>query len=308
MAENLQIGFAGLGRMGKNMVKRLLGAHHSVVVWNRSPGPVEEAAKEGAIPASTLKELAQKLESKPRVVWFMLPAGDVTEEKINEIVPFLDKGDIIIDGGNSDFHDSLRRHRELAEKGLLFLDIGVSGGLEGAKSGYCMMVGGSPDAYETIKPFLDSLCMKEGYAYMGEGGSGHYVKMVHNAIEYGMMQAIAEGFDLLANGRFKNLDLLKISRVWNHGSIVRSFLMECAEKSFEHSSELSGLKPFVQDSGEGKWAAIEAVEHSVPFVVNTYALHARYISRQDNSFAFRILAAMRNVFGGHPVKRPEESK
>ncbi|MBR9690259.1 decarboxylating 6-phosphogluconate dehydrogenase [Candidatus Woesearchaeota archaeon] len=300
----MEIGFIGLGKMGANMVKRMLKSKKiKVVVWNRSPKPVKQAVKNGATGAKNVSDLVLKLKSKRKVVWLMLPAGKVTEDKFQEVLGLLNKNDVIIDGANSNFHDTLRRHKEAKKKGISMLDVGVSGGIIAANKGYPMMIGGEASVYKYVKPIFDSFGIKEGYDLVGPGGAGHYVKMIHNAIEYGMMQAISEGVDLLENGRVKNLDLQKISHIWNNGTIISSFLMEMTENALKKSPKLNYLKPYVEDSGEGKWSAIEAMEFGVPFVVNTYALHARYQSRDKNSFAFRMLAAMRNEFGGHAIKK-----
>lgn len=299
----MEIGFIGLGRMGKNMVLRLLKDEHRVVVWNRSPEPVKEVKKKGAIPAEDIKELVRKLESKPKIIWIMLPSGEVTDKMIKKVALFLQKKDVIIDGGNSNFHDSINHYNELKSKNIKFMDIGVSGGLKGAEVGYCMMVGGSKPIYKKMKPLFKSLCIENGFAYIGKNGSGHYVKMIHNAIEYGMMQAIAEGFDLLENGHYENLKLKEIAKVWNHGSIITSFLMDMTANALKKDDKLSYLKPYVDDSGEGRWAAKEAIEQAVPFLVNTFAVQARFASRKKNSFAYRMLAAIRNEFGGHAIKK-----
>lgn len=299
-----EIGFVGLGRMGGNIVERML-KHGGirVVVWNRSPEKVDKAVEHGAIGASAIPDLIEKLEGEHRVVWLMLPSGTVTEDAFQQVLGLLNEGDIIIDGANSNFHDSIRRHGQAQEKGIRMLDVGVSGGIVAAGTGYPLMIGGEQSTYDYCKSIFDSFGIAEGYDLVGPGGAGHYVKMIHNAIEYGMMQAIAEGFDLLENGRFKDIDLKKVSHIWNHGCVVESFLMRMIEQALEKDVKLTYLKAHVDDSGEGRWSAIEAMEHGVPFVVNTYALHARYISRDDNSFAFRSLAAMRNEFGGHAIKK-----
>lgn len=302
----MEIGFIGLGRMGKNMVLRLLENSNRVVVWNRSPEPVEEVEKKGAIPSTSITNLMDQLINTPKIIWIMLPAGDITEQMINKISPYLKKGDILVDGGNANFNDSIRRNKNLDKKGINFMDIGVSGGLIGAKKGYCMMAGGEKSAFEHIKPLLSAMCIKDGFAYMGESGTGHYVKMIHNSIEYGIMQAMAEGFELLHRGRFKNLNLKDITHVWNHGSIISSFLMVMAENAFKSDPILKHIEPCcVKDSGEGHWAALEAMEYSIPFTVNTYALHARYASRDPESMAYKTLNALRNEFGGHPIKTRE---
>jgi len=301
--KKMELGLLGLGRMGESMVNRMLQHKLDVVVWNRSPEPVKEAVKKGAIGSSSIKDLVKKLNQKRKIVWMMLPSGKITEEKFQELLRLLKKGDILIEGANSNFHDSMRRHEEARKKGIDMLDVGVSGGVVAAERGYAMMVGGKKETYQFCKPIFDSFGFPKGYNLVGGPGAGHYVKMIHNAVEYGMMQAISEGFDLLENGGIKDLDLKKISHIWNHGTIVSSFLMEMVEHALTKDKKLNYLKPYVDDNGEGKWSAIEAMEHSVPFVVNSYALHARYISRDKNSFAFRMLAAMRNEFGGHAIKK-----
>ena len=300
----MELGFIGLGKMGLNMVSRMLQSKKvNVVVWNRSPEKVKLMEKNGATGSHSIKDLVSKLKPKKRIIWLMLPSGEVTENAFQDLLGYLNKGDIIIEGANSNFNDTLRRHKEASKKGIDMLDVGVSGGIVAAKTGYPMMIGGEKSVYKYCKPIFDSFGLKEGYDLVGPEGSGHYVKMIHNAVEYGMMQAISEGFDLLDNGRFNDLDLKKISHVWNHGCIVSSFLMQMVEQALTKSNNLDYLKPYVDDSGEGKWAAMEAMKHSVPFVTNTYALHARYTSRDKNSFAFRMLSAMRNEFGGHEIKK-----
>ncbi len=300
----MEIGFIGLGRMGGNMVARMLKAKSmKVVVWNRSPEPVKEAVGRGAIGVASSKELVAKLTQKRKIVWLMLPSGEVTENAFQEMLGLIKKGDIIIEGANSNFHDSQRRHKEAAKKGIEMLDVGVSGGVVAAKRGYGIMIGGSKQTFDYCKPLFDAIGFPDGYGLVGGPGAGHYVKMVHNAIEYGMMQAIAEGFDLLKKGSYPHVDGAQVAHLWNHGTIISSFLMTMAENALSKDKNLGGLEPFVSDSGEGKWAAIEAMEKSIPFVVNTYSLHARYLSREKDSFAFKLLAAMRNEFGGHEVKK-----
>jgi 6-phosphogluconate dehydrogenase len=300
----LEIGFCGLGRMGQNMVERmLLSKKVRVVAWNRSKEKVDAVCSKGAIGASSISDLVGKLSHSPKIVWLMLPSGQVTEDAFTEVLTLLKPGDIVIDGANSNFHDSIRRHEVAKSRGIRMLDVGVSGGIVAATRGYPMMIGGERDTYEVVKPILDTFGYTNGYNLVGPGGSGHYVKMIHNAIEYGMMQAISEGFDLLKNGRFKDLDLHGIAKLWNHGCIVESFLMQMTEQALAKDPQLGYLKPYVEDNGEGRWSSIEAMEYSVPFVVNTYALHARYISRDPNSYAFRMLAAQRNEFGGHAIKK-----
>ena len=303
MDDKMETGFIGLGRMGKNMVKRILKSGKvRLHAWNRTYAKVKEVEALGANGHRTIKGLVDALRQKRRIVWLMLPAGRPTENIFQDALRHLKKGDIIIDGANSNFHDTIRRHREAEKKGVSMLDVGVSGGIIAAARGYPMMVGGRKDTWEYCKPLFDSFAIPEGCGLVGPGGAGHYVKMTHNAIEYGMMQAIAEGFDLLKNGRFDELDLKKIAGIWNHRTIISSFLMEMTEKALKKDEMLSYLEPYVDESGEGRWAAAEAIEQKVPFAVNSYALNARYISQNENSFAFRMLAAQREQFGGHAVK------
>jgi 6-phosphogluconate dehydrogenase len=239
----------------------------------------------------------------PRILWLMLPAGEVTEKIFSEVLPTLSPGDILIDGGNSHFTDSLRRHETCEKRGVNFIDIGVSGGLKGAEIGYCCMAGGEHAAFEHIEPILRDISIEGGYLYCGPAGSGHYVKMVHNAIEYAEMQAIGEGFEVLKEGHYKGkLDLYAISKLYNHGSIIRGFLMECTENALAKDKELARIGDYIEDNGEGKWTIQEALEHGIPFLSGTHALYSRYLSRQNESFAYKIVAAQRNEFGGHKVK------
>jgi 6-phosphogluconate dehydrogenase len=299
-----EVGFIGLGRMGGNMVNRILdNGSIKAIIWNRTQEKMEPYVQKGAIGCESIKQVIESLNQSPKVVWLMLPSGKVTEDAFIEVTNLLSEGDIIIDGANSNFHDTIRRHQLAKDKGLKMLDVGVSGGIVAANTGYPMMIGGEQSTYDFTKPLFDSFGYPNGYNLVGEGGSGHYVKMIHNAIEYGMMQAIGEGFDLLKNGRFKNLDLQKIAEIYNNGCVVDGFLMQMTKQALDKDPKLGYLKPHVDDSGEGKWSAVEAMEYSVPFTVNTYALHARYISRDTDSFAFKILAAQRNEFGGHAIKK-----
>ncbi|MBY0439947.1 MAG: NADP-dependent phosphogluconate dehydrogenase, partial [Burkholderiales bacterium] len=269
----MELGFIGLGRMGGNMVARLLsGQSVSVVVHDRAEAPMAALVSRGARAAGSPAQLVSMLSGSPRVVWLMLPAGEVTEVIYREVREQLGEGDILIDGANSNHRDTSRRAVECAARGIRLLGVGVSGGIVAADSGYPMMIGGDPSAYEHCLPVFAGLGLDKGYALVGSDPSaGHYVKMVHNAIEYGMMQAIAEGFDLLQNGSVEGLDLPGIAGIWNHGTIVSSFLMQMTANALARDADLSGLAPFVADSGEGRWAAIEAMEHGVPFVANTYA-------------------------------------
>ena len=298
----MEIGLYGLGRMGGNMVTRLARGGHRVVAGNRSRGPVDEAASHGAEPAYDTREMVAKL-APPRVLWSMVPAGDATEATLRELARHASKGDIIVDGANSYFRDSMRRAEELSAKGLRFVDVGVSGGIWGLELGYCMMVGGPEDAVDHLRPLLDTLAPPNGWARFGKSGAGHFVKMVHNGIEYGMMQAYGEGFELLHASEF-GMDLHEVARVWNNGSVVRSWLLELAERAFEQEgTDLAGIKGWVADSGEGRWTVNEAIAHDVPATALAHALFARFVSRQEDSYAMKVAAALRAQFGGHAVKK-----
>jgi len=297
----MQLGFIGLGRMGANMVRRLMGDGHAVVAYNRSPEKTEEIAGEGATPSFSIGELVGKLE-KPRIAWIMVPAGDATEAQIKELLEHLEPGDTIIDGGNTNFHDDVRRHRELAEHGIRYVDAGTSGGIWGLQNGFCLMVGGDKEAVEPLEPIFRSLAPVDGYLHAGPPGAGHYVKMVHNGIEYGLMQAYAEGFEIMHASEYP-LDLAGIADLWNHGSVVRSWLLELAVDAFKtNGPDLENLKGWVADSGEGRWTVQEAIDRDVPAPVITLALLTRFRSRQDDSYGAKVLAALRNEFGGHAVK------
>jgi 6-phosphogluconate dehydrogenase len=296
----MRIGFIGLGRMGANMVRRLVRDGHEIVVYNRTPEKTKEIAGEGATPSYSIAELVAALE-KPRAVWIMVPAGDATEAQITELLEHLEPGDTIIDGGNTNFHDDVRRHADLAKKGIQYVDAGVSGGIWGLQVGFCLMVGGEPAAVDPLVPVFTTLAPPNGYLHVGGPGAGHYVKMVHNGIEYGMMQAYAEGFEILHASDYK-LDLHAIAGMWNHGSVVRSWLLELAERAFESDQDLTHLKGWVADSGEGRWTVQEAIDRDVPAPVITLSLLMRLRSRQDDSYGAKVLAALRNEFGGHAVK------
>ena len=306
----MEIGLYGLGRMGANMVRRLIrDGEHRVVASNRSPGPVDEVVSEGAEGAYSMEEMVEKLD-KPRVIWVMVPAGDPTEQTLLNFAELMDEGDILIDGGNSYFRDSIRRAEMLHERGLRFLDAGTSGGIWGLEVGYCLMVGGDADAYEHAEPALKTLAPPNGYAYLEDAGAGHFTKMVHNGIEYGMLQAYAEGFEILQKSQY-DLDLRAISSLWNQGSVVRSWLLELAERAFERDADLDGIRGYVEDSGEGRWTVLEAINEDVPAAAIAGSLFARFASRQDDSFAMKVIAALRGEFGGHAVqeastKHPEE--
>jgi 6-phosphogluconate dehydrogenase len=298
----MQLAMIGLGRMGGNMVQRLLQGGHEVVVFDRSAEAVKTHVGLGAQGAKDLADLCGRLRA-PRVVWVMVPAGSAVEGTIEQLLPGLSKGDIIIDGGNSNYKDSIRRAADLQKRGLEFIDAGTSGGIWGLTVGYCLMIGASPAAFKQCEPIFKTLAPPEGYAHVGPPGSGHYVKMIHNGIEYGMLQAYAEGYEILHASKDFKLDLRQISAVWNRGSVVRSWLNELAERAFAKDTELSALKGYVEDSGEGRWTVQEAIDLDVPAPVITLSLLARFRSRQSDSFGAKVIAALRNEFGGHAVKK-----
>jgi 6-phosphogluconate dehydrogenase len=298
----MQLGFVGLGRMGGNMVHRIQrDSDHQVVAFDRSEEAVEEAVSHGAGGADSLEELVEALEA-PRHVWVMVPAGDPTRETIDRLSELLEEGDAIVDGGNSKWTDSRETGARLAERGLEFVDVGTSGGVWGLEVGYCMMVGGTDQAVGRLAPILDVLAPPEGWGHMGPSGAGHYVKMVHNGVEYGMMQAYAEGFEIMHASDYE-LDLEQVSHLWNQGSVVRSWLLELAERAFAtEGNELERLEGYVEDSGEGRWTILDAIDHDVPSPVISLSLMARFYSRQNGDYTARVLAALRNQFGGHAVK------
>jgi len=297
----MQLAMIGLGRMGGNMVQRLLQGGHQVVVFDRSAEAVRAHTGMGAVAAADLADLVARL-APPRVIWVMVPAGQPVESTIDALLPALARGDIVIDGGNSNFKDSKRRAARLAEQGLHFIDAGTSGGVWGLTVGYCLMIGASDEAFARCEPIFRTLAPPDGYAHVGPPGAGHYVKMIHNGIEYGMLQAYAEGYELLHASKDFDLDLQQIAAVWNHGSVVRSWLNELAERAFAKDAELSALRGYVEDSGEGRWTVQEAIDLDVPAPVITLSLLARFRSRQADSFGAKVIAALRNEFGGHAVK------
>jgi len=298
----MQLAMIGLGRMGGNMTERLLGKGHSVVAFDRAPDVIAKYEKLGATRANDLGAVVDAL-TAPRVIWIMVPAGDPVDQTIAALTPKLAKGDIIIDGGNSNFHDSIRRGQQLASSGIEFIDAGTSGGIWGLENGYCLMVGGSKAAVSRCEPIFLALAPDDGYAHVGPTGAGHYVKMVHNGIEYGMLQAYAEGYEILhASKTFPSLDLEQIANVWQHGSVVRSWLNELAAAAFARDASLSAIKGWVADSGEGRWTVQEAIDLDVPAPVITLSLQTRFRSRQTDSFGAKVIAALRNEFGGHAVK------
>ncbi|MFH1215321.1 MAG: decarboxylating 6-phosphogluconate dehydrogenase [Pseudomonadota bacterium] len=298
----MKIAMVGLGRMGMNMARRLLQGGHQVVAYNRSPDKTEEIMKEGAEGGFSLEELVVKLDS-PRVVWLMLPAGRAVDEHLEKLRGLLEAGDIIVEGGNSRYQDDQRRAAYLKGAGVHYVDAGVSGGIWGLKVGYCTMVGGEKKIFDYLEPVFRTLAPEDGYLYCGPTGAGHFVKMIHNGIEYGMMQAYGEGFALLEASPFsEHLDFGRISHLWNQGSVIRSWLLELLENAFAKDPQLAELSGYVEDSGEGRWTVEQAIESSVPAPVITMALFQRFASRRENSFENRVLAALRREFGGHAVK------
>ena len=302
----MKLAMIGLGKMGINMARRLMQGNHEVIAYNRSKAPVEEIAAEGAGAANSLKQVVQML-SAPRIVWLMLPAGKPVEDTISQLKELLSSEDIVIDGGNSYYKDDLRRYQSLKETGIRYMDVGVSGGVWGLKIGYCMMMGGDKDIFEYLEPIFQTLAPTDGYLYCGNIGAGHFVKMVHNGIEYGLMQAYGEGFEILDASEYaETIDYGKIAHLWNQGSVIRSWLLELAEDAFNKSAELSDIKGYVADSGEGRWTVQQALDTGVPAEVITLSLMRRFRSRQQDPFTDRVLAALRREFGGHAVVSKKE--
>ncbi len=299
----MELGLIGLGKMGGNMARRLLEGGHRVVVTDRNEQAVKELAACGATAASDPKDMIAKLAS-PRSVWLMLPSGDITESMVTEMGSLLSSGDCIIDGGNTLYKDDMRRADALKSKGIYYVDCGTSGGVWGLKEGYSMMIGGDKEPVERLKSVFETLApaADKGWGHVGPVGSGHFVKMIHNGIEYGMMQAYAEGYEIMKAKEVFNLDLEQISCIWQHGSVVRSWLLDLIALALKEDPDLSRIAGFVSDSGEGRWTIAEAIDLDVPAPVITQSLFARFVSRQDESFSAKLLAAMRNQFGGHAVK------
>jgi len=292
----------GLGKMGANMTERLLKGGHRVVAYDRDPAPVETAAALGASPSNSMGDLVSKLRP-PRAVWVMVPAGDPTESVVNALADKLSPGDTAIDGGNSNFKDSMRRAALLKERGVYFVDVGTSGGVWGLTEGYSMMVGGETDVVESLRPIFETLAPgpEKGWGHVGPSGAGHFVKMVHNGIEYGLMQAYAEGFEIMRAREDFNLDLHHIAQIWRYGSVVRSWLLDLTAVALSEDQDLPDIRGWVEDSGEGRWTVAEAINEDVPAPVITLSLLMRLVSRQEKSYAAKLLAAMRNQFGGHAV-------
>ncbi len=302
----MKIGMIGLGKMGANMVTRLMNDGHELVVYDVNETAVSEMAKNGAFGVNNIGNLIGNLPN-PRIVWLMVPAGKITLDTINTLTELLSPGDIIIDGGNSNYKDSMSHAQKAETKEIEFLDVGTSGGVWGLKEGYSLMVGGKPEIVELVRPVFESLApgKNEGWGHVGPSGSGHFTKMIHNGIEYGLMQAYAEGFEIMNAKKDFNLDLAQVAHIWQKGSVVRSWLLDLTANALEDDSSLGNIKGWVADSGEGRWTVAEAIDLDVPAPVITLALQARFVSRQNESFAAKILAAMRNQFGGHAVKKAD---
>jgi 6-phosphogluconate dehydrogenase len=296
----------GLGRMGMNMARRLIRGNHQVIAYNRTANKTDQIVKEGAVGAYSLSELVENL-SPPRVVWLMLPAGPAIDDHLDQLKDLLSGGDMVIDGGNTYYKDDIRRAAMLAEKGIQFLDAGVSGGIWGLEVGYCTMVGGAKENYEYLEPIFKTLAPEDGYLYCGATGAGHFVKMVHNGIEYGMMQAYGEGFDILeASPYAKSLDYAEVAHLWNQGSVIRSWLLELAEAAFKKDPKLSDIRGYVEDSGEGRWTVQQAVETGVSAPVISLSLFRRFRSREEDAYSDKVIAALRREFGGHAVVQAKE--
>ena len=296
----MELAMIGLGRMGSGMTVRLLQGGHQVMVFDRSADAIAALAGKGATGASSLEDLGQKLKA-PRIFWLMIPAGAPIDDTIQRLSAVLSPGDIIVDGGNSNYKDSMRRAERLHTQQVEFLDCGTSGGIWGLKVGFNLMIGGNEAVFKQVEPIFRTLAPPDGYAYVGPSGAGHYAKMVHNGIEYSMLQSYAEGFEILKAASF-GFDLIQLTRLWNHGSVIRSWLLELAEDAFERDPDLAHIKGYVEDSGEGRWTLDEALDHAVPAPALAMSLFMRYRSRQDDSFSAKVLAALRNEFGGHPVR------
>ena len=302
----MELGMIGLGRMGGNMAQRLLGGGHRIVAYDASSAAVAASQGQGAQGAASLEELAGLL-APPRAVWLMLPQGQPTEDTIDRLLPLLDQGDVILDGGNANYRDSMRRAAKLAAQGIDFMDVGTSGGIWGLTEGYSLMIGGQADTFRRLEPIFQTLAPApdRGYSHVGPAGAGHFVKMVHNGVEYALMQAYAEGFELMAAKEEFDLDLPRIADTWRYGSVVRSWLLDLVASALEEDPGLAHLEAYVEDSGEGRWTVQEAVDLAVPVPVITLSLQERFRSRQVQPFGARLLAALRNQFGGHAVRRSE---
>jgi 6-phosphogluconate dehydrogenase len=301
----MKIGLIGLGKMGSNMVLRLLKGKHKVVVYDRSTAPIKSLVKKGAMGAKSVQDLLTQLPER-KIVWLMIPAGEPTIQAVKELANTLSKGDIVIDGGNSYYKNSVLMAKELSQKGIHFVDAGTSGGIWGLEKGYCLMIGADDKVFKICEPLFKTLAPKDGYLHVGPNGAGHFVKMIHNGIEYGMLQAYAEGFEIM-NASDYRVDFAKVSHLWNQGSVIRSWILELAEDAFTKSPKLNGIAAYVNDSGEGRWTVAEAIERNVSAPVLTLSLLERLRSREKESFSAKVIAALRNEFGGHAIKKEENS-
>ncbi len=304
----MELGLVGLGRMGANMARRLARGGHRVVVYNRTvEKALQLAQEEPGVEAVPTPEALREALRPPRVVWMMLPAGQATEAMFQRLLTLLEPGDVVVDGGNAFYKDSMRRAREARERGLHFIDVGVSGGVWGLTQGYCLMIGGEPEVVERLRPLFETLApaADRGWGHVGPNGAGHFVKMVHNGIEYGMMQALAEGFEILHTKEEFGLDVAQIAEIWRYGSVIRSWLLDLAARALAQEPDLKSIRGWVADSGEGRWTVLEAIDLDVPVPTIALSLFMRFVSRQEDSFAAKLLAALRQQFGGHPVKRVE---
>ena len=299
----MKLGMIGLGKMGYNLTLNLLDHGHQVVAYDVNPAPAKELAEKGAIPAETIEEMIQKLE-KPRIVWVMVPAGEITEGVLDKLNVYLESGDMVIEGGNSHYKQSILRQKRLSPKGIHFFDVGTSGGMEGARHGGCFMIGGNKEAFQTIEPIFRDIAVPNGYLYTGETGSGHFCKMVHNGIEYGMMQAIAEGFEVMEKSQF-DYNYEDVARVYSNGSVIRGWLMDLTERAFSKDPKLEGIKGVMHSSGEGKWTVEEALDLQANTPVIAMSLFMRYRSLQDDTFHGKVVSALRNEFGGHAVVKKD---
>lgn len=297
----MKIGMIGLGKMGYNLTLNLVEHKHEVVAYDVSQEAVKQASKDGAIGATSIQEVVSTLEH-PRVIWVMVPSGEITEGVLEELQGTLSEGDMVIDGGNSNYKISVARYQMFKEKGIHFFDVGTSGGMEGARQGACTMIGGDQEAFKHIEPIFKDISVENGYLYAGEAGAGHYLKMIHNGIEYGMMQSIAEGFDILSKSNY-DYDYEKVAQVWNNGSVIRSWLMELSQNAFSKDAKLDSIKGVMHSSGEGKWTIEESLDLQVAAPVITLSLLMRYRSLEDDTFTGKVVAALRNEFGGHAVEK-----
>ena len=300
----MDLGMVGLGRMGGNMVQRLLGGGHRVVAYDPNSEAVERSSQQGAEGATSIKDVVAQLKT-PRAIWIMVPSGNSTEETIYLAAQHLSSGDIVLDGGNSNYKDTQRRGEKLRESGLNFMDVGTSGGIWGLKEGYSLMIGGDKESFRHLEPIFQTLAPAhdKGYGYVGPSGAGHFVKMIHNGIEYGLMEAFAEGFELMQAKQEFGLDLAQIAEIWRNGSVVRSWLLNLAAAALDEDPLLENLKAYVEDSGEGRWTVQESIDLAIPAPVITLSIQARFRSRQEEPFGARLLAALRNQFGGHAVRK-----